>query len=337
MNFNTQWIVKFVRFFVLVLSFGLCAFMVLAYTIQPDMLAAFTIWPSWVWVAVGLAMALAGMSRALWKPFALAMALWLVVAACFVEDLRAVCRFRSWPVTGWEQMRQNGRGVRIVSLNCNGGDLGAVKEVAAYEPDIVLLQESPPRSGLEPLAAGLTKGVGNGVLGLDTSLIVAGKGTEIPTGTPMLRLAWVELRGGRKIVVGSVRLAPAALREDLWSPDCWRIHAADRRRRREDVKRIVATLSAIAQDTPLILGGDFNIPARDASLRELRPRLQEAYGIAGKGWGATLLNDLPFLRIDQVWLSNHFRPLAVVAHQTQHSDHRLVVCDAMFVDPEKGH
>ena len=77
----------------------------------------------------------------------------------------------------------------------------------------------------------------------------------------------------------------------------------------------------------MIVGGDFNAPQRDAALSVLGPQLRDAFPEAGQGWGDTIINEAPFLRIDQVWISPTLHPRTVTAHRTIHSDHRLVVCD----------
>jgi hypothetical protein len=41
--------------------------------------------------------------------------------------------------------------------------------------------------------------------------------------------------------------------------------------------------------------------------------LGDAFAEAGLGWGSTFHNDFPIIRIDQVWFSRHFRPVAVFA------------------------
>jgi hypothetical protein len=67
------------------------------------------------------------------------------------------------------------------------------------------------------------------------------------------------------------------------------------------------------------------------SFRALAPR-HDAFGKAGRGWGNTILNSAPFLRIDQIWLSPELRAVDVYSQKTEHSDHRMVVCDVTF-DP----
>ncbi|WP_161625809.1 endonuclease/exonuclease/phosphatase family protein [Singulisphaera acidiphila] len=82
---------------------------------------------------------------------------------------------------------------------------------------------------------------------------------------------------------------------------------------------------------PIILGGDLNAPQRDAAFRSFSPRLQDTFGEAGRGWGNTIINDFPFLRIDQVWASRSLRVLKVVVEKTRHSDHRVLICDLGFL------
>ena len=81
---------------------------------------------------------------------------------------------------------------------------------------------------------------------------------------------------------------------------------------------------------PLIVGGDFNLAGNDALLRRLKPRLHDTFLVAGTGLGNTLINEFPFVRIDQIWASDHFQPLQVTVHRTQYSDHRLVVADLIL-------
>ncbi len=93
------------------------------------------------------------------------------------------------------------------------------------------------------------------------------------------------------------------------------------------MEELAGFLNGAAPDGPLLVGGDFNAPAGDAIYRLLRPRLRDAFAVAGRGWGNTALNDIPVSRIDQVWASDAFRPTAVTARRTAYSDHRMVVAD----------
>ena len=59
----------------------------------------------------------------------------------------------------------------------------------------------------------------------------------------------------------------------------------------------------------------------------LTPRMHDTFREGGRGWGDTVINEFPFLRIDQVWVSGAFQAVNVVARKTRRSDHRMVVCD----------
>jgi hypothetical protein len=45
------------------------------------------------------------------------------------------------------------------------------------------------------------------------------------------------------------------------------------------------------------------------------------------------MNDLALWRIDQFWVSEHFRTVTAKVHKTLHSDHRMVVCDLVVQNP----
>jgi vancomycin resistance protein VanJ len=219
--------------------------------------------------------------------------------------------------------------IRVVSLNCAGGDPLAMAEVAAYRPDIVLLQEAPPGRDVVDLA-GKMYGVDAAVVtALAPSIIVRGKIDRIPlprelTGSFAAGIA--TLPSGVTIEIVSLRLTPAVLRMDLFSPDCWREQTGNRRERRVMLQRLTEWLET-RHGRPLIVGGDFNAPQGDAVFSLLRPGLRDAFSEGGDGWPNTIINDYPFLRIDQVWLSRHFRCIRSVSRRTIHSDHRMVVCD----------
>ncbi len=85
----------------------------------------------------------------------------------------------------------------------------------------------------------------------------------------------------------------------------------------------------------MIIGGDFNAPQGDAVFRLLGPRLHDTFPEGGRGWGNTITNGFPFLRIDQVWASGSIRADRVIARRTRHSDHRIVVCD-LVIAPMRG-
>jgi endonuclease/exonuclease/phosphatase (EEP) superfamily protein YafD len=168
---------------------------------------------------------------------------------------------------------------------------------------------------------------------VDASLVVRGRVLPVDLAAD-LRANFVQARvvlpSGSAVEVISTRLVPAVFRLDLWSPDCWREHRENRQRRRAQLAALVRRLQALPPTVPLIVGGDFNAPQGDAVFHLLRPRLHDTFGEGGRGWGNTITNDVPFLRIDQIWASAAFRSVNVGARKTQHSDHRMVVADLIL-------
>jgi len=73
-----------------------------------------------------------------------------------------------------------------------------------------------------------------------------------------------------------------------------------------------------------------NVPAGDGALSLRRERVRDTFAESGRGWGNTVLNETPLLRIDQVWAGEHLGAVSSVARKTGNSDHRMVICDLEF-------
>lgn len=302
------------------------AALAVVYAWRPDGCAAVTVAPPWAWLVPGLALAALDLrSRRGW----VVVAGWSAFLLAFAGEPWSLGRGLARTGTFAPGVGRPPRGaIRVVSLNCAAGDARAAEEVAAYGPDVVLLQESPGRAAVDRLARAWFGDEAGVVHGFDAALIVRGRAEAAALPPALLGYfvqARVRLARGPELEVVSTRLVPAALRIDLWSPDCWREQAANRRRRRRQARAIADRVRACP--VPVIVGGDMNAPPGDGALREFGPGLADAFDRAGLGWGGTIINEAPFLRIDQVWVGPTIRPLAVTAHPTAHSDHRLVACD----------
>ena len=304
---------------------------------RPDSCAAITLWPVWAWALIGLLVTGLAWDRRAKRAVGGVALLWLLFLVVFAEEPSSLVRFGAWPDPDWVAARQQGRGLRVVSLNCSGGSAAAAAEVARYHPDIVLLQESPSRENVRALGRRLFGSEAGVVWGIDGSIIARGRARQIPAprDTSILTMTHVRLSSRIEANVISVRLVPPEIRIDLWSPSCWRDHAANRRARRGQVAEAMKAIEGLPRSVPLIVGGDLNAPAGDAAFWPLRRRLKDTFREAGKGWGNTVLNDAPALRFDQVWASDDLRACAVVARKTRHSDHRMVICDLVIRDRRK--
>jgi hypothetical protein len=240
--------------------------------------------------------------------------------------------YRSFPDRVWQETPHLRR-VRVVTLNCGRGGILSAKETLAYSPDVILLQESPGRSLVSEFASSAF-GTEGSCLDAGDAAVVA-HGTLIPaSGEPVSDFHSVQVRvrlkNGVELIVVSLRLEPAIVRIDLWSPDCWRSQTANRRVRREQAVQIMARVNSVDPEIPLIVGGDFNAPPGDRVFDALRPRLRDSFAEAGLGWGNTITNVGPFARIDQIWISDHWSARSVISRKTVHSDHRMVIADLVL-------
>jgi endonuclease/exonuclease/phosphatase (EEP) superfamily protein YafD len=307
----------------------LCVVAATVYLWQPDWLAPVSLIPAWCWLVPAVLLFAMGVSRKL-KFWSLAvLVLWGVFVGLFVEEATSLVRLALPPANDWQTARENGWAIRVVSLNCAAADQRAAAEIARYDPDIVLLQETPMGTHLDELSHEMYGEGGATLWGGDTSLLARGTIQPIRVDRESHFIhATVELNSGAKVEVVSLRLNPPVFRLDGWSPGFWRDHRDNRRKHRQELLEVVEGLGD--NSLPLIVGGDFNMPPHDAALAPLHDRLEDTFRVAGQGWGNTGTNDFPLFRVDQIWASRECRPVRVLARKTIHSDHRMVICDLIL-------
>jgi hypothetical protein len=282
-----------------------------AYLWPSDALYAITIWPPFVWAAVGLALALPGIrrnrNRLQWASIAVWILFWFVLG----EE-------RKWLPSRVLQPSTNA--VEVVSLNCAGGSIEAAREALASKPVIALLQESPSRPELEKLVREVYGENGDVLVGVDASIVVKGKFVPVNLnfGANNFTVALVETESLGSFLAVSLRLNPPVFRMDYWNPDCWRSYAENRSRRRAEFEKVAEYVKDLAPSR-VILGGDFNTPPDRGTFAPFDGWLQAASDDSGY----TAINDFPMARIDQVW-SKGFKPLRSRAERTSNSDHRIV-------------
>lgn len=309
---------------------------VILYLQQPDGAAALTMLPVWSWCIPGWLLVAGAMDAATRRLGTAAALAWAGVLVGLAEEPRSLALgavgLPSWPSKEWLKELDSGRAIRVVTLNCAGGSLAAATEVVPLQPDLVFLQESPSRAGIESLARTLFKDKGDFAWGRDCSLIVRGglKLEEDPLLNNTYNRGTATLPSGQKIELVSLRLSPPVFRFDFHNPECWREHTKNRQIHRRELSEVADAIRTPAVSRPVIAAGDYNAVQGDSSTTPLQPMLRDAFSEAGVGWGNTALNHIPLARIDKVWISRDLRAAAVVAVQTQNSDHRMVVCDLLL-------
>ncbi|HBC86774.1 MAG TPA: hypothetical protein DCZ94_07465 [Lentisphaeria bacterium] len=320
--------------FLLVASAFLCLFASVLYAFEWDWASAFTMWPPWCWAALGV---LAGTLKNNygWKKSGLPILIaWILFLGLFADETSYPIRlFRHHPTQSRKDSGLKNGVIRIVSINCSVGQERVAQEAKAWDPDIVLLQESPYISRMPSLAEEFFGKEGGWVCGHDTAILARGRcidqGDEIERRSIHHTRAHVELQDGTALEVVSIHLIAPSLRYDLLYYQAWQECAGLDRERRKYLSELMSKLNSKNPEATVILGGDFNVPGYDGILSELKPRLHDSFREHGVGWGHTGLNEMPVIRVDQIWLSKDLKSIGCMAVRTVYSDHRMVVCDVM--------
>lgn len=296
------------------------------YLWQPDACAAVTVYPSWCWFVGGLFLALILLRAKRQRVALVSIGLWFVFLVVFADTPLSLWRGLWNPP---DVVAQPGQiPLRVISLNAHGSSK-AVAALEQWQPDLILIQETP--------GAGTLREVGQTILG-ENSGMLAGVDASILSRTPIEPLASsvnytigkVRVKTGQEVLVVSLRLTPPPFRADLWNPDCWRAYRDQRIHQRDELRQLSRRLAELSTDLPLIVGGDFNVNPRDPIFRELPANLRDAFTTASVGWGNTITNEAPFLRIDQVWINNFIESVQVSAEVATDTDHRLVLADLLL-------
>jgi len=301
-------------------SVVLCVFLIICYVYRFDVFSAITIFPVWFWLLPGFIITGFGFINVKKRYVILVGMLWVLFVGLIADETIGVLRV-------FNKSEASENVLRVVTLNCGGGSYKAASEVIEYNPDIVLLQETPSEAEVRQLTEKLFGKAGSFVRDMDNTIIVKGsiESADDENLRPYCIRAHVQLYSGIEFEVVSLRLKPFNVRFDLWSADCWRSYMYNRRERRTKMTAIKDSLNNVSSEIPILIGGDFNVPAGDALFFVLQPQFHDVFVEGGRGWGNTIMNDIPVHRFDQIWASEHFIAYNVKARKTQYSDHRIVV------------
>ena len=95
--------------------------------------------------------------------------------------------------------------------------------------------------------------------------------------------------------------------------------------RTREAMRLREILSA--EEHPFLVCGDLNSTSNQWAYQHLAADLQDAFQVAGDGWGKTYHTRIPIVRIDYVLASSHWQILSAEVMDATASDHRALVAD----------
>ncbi len=301
------------------------------YARQPDSLAAFTVFPIWFWGGIGLILSVFAFCF-LRAPLSLIVtAVWAVTLSVAMDEAKVLSNFAHPPITEARGTAPDGsRPLRIATVNCASfGKGNAAEDLKAWDPDVVLLQQVVPHR-VKAISEMLYGGRGD-YRAYMTNGIVTRYEIRREVRNPMMRNQQVTMRlpDGSEIEVVNLHLAIAATDMRLWSSESRAIHRKNRAIRRKELSVVLQVLEQTTSfpSTPTILGGDFNAGATDIVHRQLTPTFDDAFAKVGRGWGDTFHRRFPILRIDHIYATRQFRPLACGVVVSRKTDHRMVVAD----------
>ena len=306
-------------------------FTIYCYAQQPERFAAFTIMPIWLWGGIGLGLSTIAFYF-LRAPLSLIMtAVWAVTLLVGADEARVLANFGKNPPMRGEPIPHEGQPVlRILTLNCASFRFGnPANEIAAWQPDVVLLQEVYPfqtRQVADVLYAGMGDYRAQQASGVITRWKIE-REIRDPAGTT--QQITLRLPNGSTFEVVNLHLSSAPTDLRLWRKSAWTNHRLNRISRQKElalVQQILEQTTAFPE-TPAIIGGDFNAPASDVVHRQLSRDFEDAFASAGTGWGDTYQRRFPILRIDHIYASRQFIPVRCRAVSVKSSDHRMVVAD----------
>lgn len=304
---------------------------VFCFTWQPDRFAAFTVLPIWVWGALGLLLATFGfwLLRPSWSW--IMTAVWVFTLLAGADEARVLTHFgRSAPQPGPATPYEGTPVLRVITLNCAVFTYGnPARDLAAWEPDIVLLQDVYPHQ-ISLIADALYGGHGDFRSHSTNGIITRWKiQRAVSNSTRRDQQTTVTLPDGSSVEVVNVHLATAATDLRFWQRSTWHDHRSNRALRLHELSLVQHILrqSSDFPNIPTLLGGDFNAPASDVVHGTLVRDFSDAFAAAGTGWGDTFHRRCPILRIDHLYATRHFTPVRCRTVTTRHSDHRMVVAD----------
>jgi endonuclease/exonuclease/phosphatase (EEP) superfamily protein YafD len=228
--------------------------------------------------------------------------------------------------------------LRVMSLNRGGQPLDAARLIDLIEREriqLICFQEGPPNRLMyrfykaggwhcEHLIASRFP-----IVAFEQRLPAAGTGA---TSSSELVRARIRVRPDVEIILASAHLDTprhGLLRLLAGDVDGTRRSCAERV---AEVGRVLASMAEV-RSLPILLGGDFNMPSDSATFAPLRRAFRSAFESAGRGYGYTRPVSFPWIRIDHLLASPHWRFIRCWVGPDVGSDHLPLIADVVLEHP----
>jgi endonuclease/exonuclease/phosphatase (EEP) superfamily protein YafD len=313
------------------LSLALHFLTIVAFSRQPDIMAAYTVMPIWIWGGIGLCLSCSAFLFLRASLSLIVSGIWAVTILLGADEARVLAHFnKEAPQPGPAAPSRGASVMRVITLNCAHFEHGDPSEdLARWEPDVVLLQEVSPVQ-IKAIADTLYGGRGDYRFHKSSGIVTRWK-IEREVRNPLYRDEQVTIRDphGTDIEVVNLHLTSAATNLELWKSSAWHLHRDVRKERLQELSTALQLLEQTVpfQTRPILLGGDFNSPANDPVHSLLARDFTDAFEAAGTGWSNTFQRRVPILRLDCLYTTDQFIPVRARAVTTRNSDHRMVVAD----------
>lgn len=248
------------------------------------------------------------------------------------EYLAAKMAYRSF-----SQRRRSGTNdidipLRLITWNIAGGNFGthgAVRQLAALEPDIVFFQE---------FHGGELKTALNRHPALSSHCREGGRTTilsrypvdRLPNGPLSEKLGgvWeVEIAPGKFLSCINLHLSPRDLRTQLFRGWSVKMLRNGINRTARELAQVEQTVAHYLERGPVVLAGDFNLPPHYPYLEQATGRMADCFEENGHGWGKTAPAKFPAVRVDIIYVPQRARVYYCRAVPTEFSDHYMTLAE----------
>ena len=320
----------------IVISLALHLATVAVYHRQPDIFAAFIVFPIWFWGILGTGLS----AFAYWAfraPLSLVTsAIWAFTVFVFADETLPLGRVgKESPKPGTPTRHEGENVLRVATINWNSSPGNFSPTIVKYQPDVVCIQEIAHPYRLRQLNDSLYGGKGD--YRYDAvkrcGILVRGeikhhfkhsfcRGQQILARFP----------SGEEVAIVNLHLTAASTDMRLWEPECWKTHRRNRKVRRQELATAMHLLRKFPfySSKPAIVAGDFNGPSNERFYNVIHKEMTDTFSAVGVGWPNTYHQRVPLLRLDRIFASSELGPVRSRAVTVPESDHRMGISDLVF-------